>query len=302
MTVPTDSDGYYFFTPDLVALVKTKTVLLFASASNYGFFALRLDQSNLSGYYVFELQPLVEVSGKVRTVSGVPIARAEVGVVYADPVLKGAGARFGWEYEGAYTDGEGAFTTRVSVGYSFVVEAFHEDYLPSTTMLMRFESPNRERSRPTLDIRLDEGLTVGGRVVDESGLARKDTKVRLFSVSKRIPYLQSKAFVRKLYRQVDTAPDGSFVFRGVQRGDMDLVVTDLNGASLKRLELRGSRSETDLAFRPPLKAREQVNCAMQQNSGRLDLEFLPQQARERCGTQAERVWPWRGLDVHRDLC
>lgn len=251
VTVATDPDGHYLFTPDLVALVKTKTVLLFAWAKDYSFSALRLDQDGLSGHYVFELQPLAEVSGRVRTVAGLPLAGAEVGVVYDDPVLEGAGARFGWQYEGTSTDGEGAFTTRVSAGYSCVVEAFHEDYLPSASPPMKSDSPSGGETLPPVDLRLDEGLTIAGRVIDESGRARNDTKIRLLAVSRRIPFSQSRAFVRKLNRLVDAAPDGSFVFKGVQRGDLDLIVTDLNGAALKRLELRESRSEIDLELSVP---------------------------------------------------
>lgn len=248
VSIPADSAGTFEFDENLMAKVASEEVILIARAHGYGFSARRLNRSALAGHYRLSLRPLAPVFGVVKTGEGVPIAGATVGIVYEDPVLRGIGASSGWQYRGVYTGGEGAFATHVSVGYSFVVEAFHEDYLPVASALT--EAVPDGPPVPTFELRLADGIEVSGRIVDAAGSGRSGVKVRLFS-NEPLPYAQSRAFAKKLHQVTESTVDGTFSFRGVSSGRKELLVTDSRGTPLTRRTLNLSSSAIDLQIELP---------------------------------------------------
>lgn len=244
-----DVYGNFEFNPDYLEGFQSKEVLLFAAAASYGFDALRLDLDSLAGDYRFELRPLVPVSGAVRTTEAVPVSNGLVGVVYVDETLKGATVGIPSFYQGVFTDGDGRFTTWVSTGFVFTIEAFHEDHLPSFSPLMKVGSP--QESPPSVEIELGVGLRVTGRLVDETGNGLSGLKLRLISKGQPKPYRNSRAFRRKMHQVVTTSSDGEFVFRGVLPGNKNLIVDEPSGTESLRVDLVLFTNRDDLLITKP---------------------------------------------------
>lgn len=108
-----------------------------------------------SGVLTVELQPATVVGGTLRDRGGKPIARGEVILAEADgaPLPRSA-----------TTDAAGAFRFVAVLPGSYVVTAHADGFYPSEPRTLRVG-----HAPATLELRLDPGATLHGRVVDERG-------------------------------------------------------------------------------------------------------------------------------------
>lgn len=251
LTTLCDPAGRYRVSTDAIDKIWSRDVLIFAWAPKYGFSAQRLPRNALQGQLNFELYPRVPITGVVVGPDNSPIPGAEVGVVYTEPFLDDAGAYFPWQYEGVTSDPNGSFTTEVSVGYSFVVEAFHDDHVPSATVPLKILANEGNQVVERVDIKLEPGVVVGGKVIDQGGRPIIGAVVRLSAIPRRIPFHQSNAFVKKLDQTARTASDGGFAFKGVATGRKTLSATFDNNRQF--FDLTVAASSEDIIIRLQLR-------------------------------------------------
>ncbi len=242
ITVAADGDGAYAFPASQTAKLASGALLLYAWAPRYGFAARRLERRDGLGAQDFLLPKTVIASGRVADATGAPVALAEVGVVYDDPSLEGSSAYFPWQYASRQTDAEGRYEVEVSPGLDFAVEAYHEDFLPAITDLMRVEAGGA----PQTDLVLQSGVRLEGRLMDSSGRAASGVQVQLSSRSRRLPRANSRAFAKLLDQTATSGPDGRFVFKAVAPGPKDLIAS--NGRAVARRRLEASASVSDLVL------------------------------------------------------
>ncbi len=118
-----------------------------------------------TGVVTVELQPATSVSGKLRERGGKPIAGGEVTLAEADgaPLPRAA-----------TTDNEGNFRFVAVLPGSYVVGAHAEGFYPAEPKPLRVG-----KSAATLELRLDPGATVEGRVIDEHAQPVADAAVEV---------------------------------------------------------------------------------------------------------------------------
>jgi protocatechuate 3,4-dioxygenase beta subunit len=106
-----------------------------------------------AGVVVVELQPATTLAGKLRERGGRPIGGGEVTLSEADgaPLPRSV-----------VTDNEGNFHFVAVLPGSYVVSAHAEGFYPAEPKSLRVG-----KTAPTVELRLDPGATVEGRVVDE---------------------------------------------------------------------------------------------------------------------------------------
>jgi protocatechuate 3,4-dioxygenase beta subunit len=112
---------------------------------------------------------------------------------------------------------DGTFSVTVPVG-TYRVHAAADGYTTSETMEVRVT----EREPASIELRLGRGVTISGRVTDETGTPVANAEVLVMSRIQEA--MRSRSSVRVAPGHAKSAEDGSFTVTGVDRGEAAMTV------------------------------------------------------------------------------
>lgn len=161
-----------------------------------------------------ELRGGAKVSGRVLDPDGAPIPGARVLYSGASEWSQQADPR----HDAAVTDGEGRWSFQALPAGSFRFVARHDTHAPGSSELVTLDGTAEKAG---VDIQLDPGAVLTGRVTDDQGAAVPSARVRVVA--------SGRGFSRP--RQTFTGEDGRFRMEGLPRRSVDAVALAEAGSS-----------------------------------------------------------------------
>jgi hypothetical protein len=165
------------------------------------------------------LIPGAPVSGRVVSAAGQPVADAIV-------VFSGASdwnVRADERRDGERTGADGTFTFAALPAGSFRFVARHPAHAPGTSSIVTLDGSTEQKG---VEIRMSEGATVSGIVVDGAGAPVASARVRIG--------VASRGMIGVEPRQVFSADDGTFTVAGLPRKPLEAVALAESGSSETR--------------------------------------------------------------------
>lgn len=180
---------------------------------------------NQTRYVEFRLTRVRTVRGLILNPNGNPVAGAHVRVIYPEetPAQGVIRTTYQWETGEVKSDALGSFAVDVHPEKEFVVEASHEGFVEAVSRPVRI-GPTKKES--FIRLMLSKGISVSGKIQDESGNVVQGAQVRLIEAGRVHEFgkFTSSELFRQRVMHTASGRNGMFRFEGVNPAKKVLVV------------------------------------------------------------------------------